>query len=179
MMYIHYSHPICGINLCHTTQHTTQIPPLPHPTPPLHLSSMTSTPSKSSKKSSINLIGPNKELPDFADIARDIQNRASCHAGSELTEARVFGKFFGTSVRTVKIIFELVVCNRLQPSEGRLKHLLWMLYFMKVYPKQGPRCLVVAASTSAIDPKTHRKWVWAFIEAIAQLVDVVVSNTTM
>jgi len=25
-------------------------------------------------------------------------------------------------------------------------------------------------------PKTHRKWVWAFIDAIAELVDVVVSN---
>ncbi len=32
MMYVHYTRPICGIYSCHTTQHTTQIPP----TPPLH-----------------------------------------------------------------------------------------------------------------------------------------------
>ncbi len=45
---------------------------------------------------------------------------------------------------------------------------------MKVYPKQSPGCLAVGAD--AVDPKTHRKWVWAFIDAIANLVDIVVSN---
>ncbi len=50
---------------------------------------------------------------------------------------------------------------------------------MKVHPKQGLGCLVVGASASAVDLKTHRKWVWAFIKSIAKLVDVVVSNTTM
>jgi hypothetical protein len=50
---------------------------------------------------------------------------------------------------------------------------------MKVYPKQGLGCSVVCASAGAVDPKTHRKWAWAFIEAIAKLVDVVVSNTTI
>jgi hypothetical protein len=44
-----------------------------------------------------------------------------------------------------------------------------------VYPKQGLGCLVVGASTGAVDPKTHRKWVWAYVEAIAKLADVVVS----
>jgi hypothetical protein len=43
---------------------------------------------------------------------------------------------------------------------------------MKVHPMQSPGCL-----TGAVDPKTHRKcWVWAFIDAVANLVDVVVSN---
>jgi hypothetical protein len=50
---------------------------------------------------------------------------------------------------------------------------------MKVYPKQGLGCLVVGtsagASAGAINPKTHRKWVWAYVKAIAKLVDVVVS----
>jgi hypothetical protein len=46
---------------------------------------------------------------------------------------------------------------------------------MKVYPKQGPGCAVVGASHGAADPKTLRKWVWAFIEAISELVDLVVS----
>jgi hypothetical protein len=36
--------------------------------------------------------------------------------------------------------------------------------------------LAVGASAGAVDPKTHRKWVWAFIDAVANLVDVVVSN---
>jgi hypothetical protein len=46
---------------------------------------------------------------------------------------------------------------------------------MKVYPKPGPGCLVVGVSASAVDLKTHRKWVWAYFEAIAKLVDLVVS----
>ena len=47
---------------------------------------------------------------------------------------------------------------------------------MKVYPKQSLGCLAVGTSAGAVDPTTHRKWVWAFIDAIAELVDVVVSN---
>ncbi len=70
---------------------------------------------------------------------------------------------------------KLVVCDKLQSRGGHLEHLLWMLFFMKVYPNEGPGCLVVGASASAIDSKTHRRWVWAFIEAIAELVDVEVS----
>jgi hypothetical protein len=140
---------------------------------------MTSTPSESSVKSSIDSISPNEELLDFADIARDIQNRASCRVRSESTKAWLFRKFFGMSVRVVEILWELVVCDKLQPGGGHPEHLLWMLFFMKVYPKQGPGWLVVGASASAVNPKTHRKWVWAFIEAIAELIDVVVSDTTM
>jgi hypothetical protein len=47
---------------------------------------------------------------------------------------------------------------------------------MKVYPKQSSGCSAVGASDGAVDPKTHKKWVWAFIDAIAELVDVVVSQ---
>ena len=50
---------------------------------------------------------------------------------------------------------------------------------MKVYPKQSPGCLAVGASAGAVDPKTHCKWVWAFINAVANLVDVVVSKITV
>jgi hypothetical protein len=34
---------------------------------------------------------------------------------------------------------------------------------------------VVGASHGAVDLKIHRKWVWAFIEAISELLDLVVS----
>jgi hypothetical protein len=82
-------------------------------------------------------------------------------------------------MRVVKILWELVVRDKLRPREGRLEHLLWALYFMNVYPKQGPGCLVVGASAAAVNPKTHCKWVWAYIEAIAKLVNVVVSLLAM
>jgi hypothetical protein len=82
---------------------------------------------------SINLIKPNEELPNFADIARNIQNQVSCHVGLELKEARLFREFFGTSMRVVEILWELIVRDKLRPRGGRPEHLLWALYFMKVY----------------------------------------------
>ena len=46
---------------------------------------------------------------------------------------------------------------------------------MKVYPKTAPGCAAVGASGGAVNAKTHRKWVWAFIGAIADAIDAVVS----
>ena len=87
-----------------------------------------------------------------------------------------FREFFGTSVLVVEKTWELLERDSLLPEGGRPKHLLWALHFMKVYPKQSPGCSAVGASAGAVDPKTHRKWVWAFIDAVANLDDVVVSN---
>ncbi len=73
----------------------------------------------------------------------------------------------------MEIIWELVICDKLHLMGEQL---LRALYFLKVYPKQGPgSAILIGASNGAIDPKTHWKWVWAFIEAISKLVDVVVS----
>ncbi len=46
---------------------------------------------------------------------------------------------------------------------------------MKIYPKQALVCAAIGMSGRAIDPKTHQKWVWAYIQAIAKLMDKVVS----
>ena len=72
--------------------------------------------------------------------------------------------------------WELLNRDSLLPDSGCPKHLLWALHFMKVYPKQSPGCLAVGASAGAVSPKTHRKWVWAFIDGVANLVDIEVSN---
>jgi hypothetical protein len=83
-------------------------------------------------------------------------------------------------MRVIEILWQLVVCNKLQPRGGHWEHLLWALFFVKVvYPKQGLGCLAICASARAADPKTHRKWVWVFIDAIADLVDVAVSKIAM
>jgi len=47
---------------------------------------------------------------------------------------------------------------------------------MKVYPKQSSGCLTVSTSAGAVDRKTYRKWVWTFINIVANLVNMVVSN---
>jgi hypothetical protein len=93
-----------------------------------------------------------------------------------MTEARHFREFFGTSMLVVEKVWELLERDSLLPEGGHPKHLLWALHFMKVYPKRSPGCLAVGASAGAFDPKTHRKWVWAFIDAVANLIDTVVSN---
>ncbi len=72
-------------------------------------------------------------------------------------------------------LWELLERDSLLPAKSRPKHLLWAIHFLKVYPKQSPGCLTVGASNGTVDPKTHRKWFWAFIDAIKELMDVVVS----
>ncbi len=69
--------------------------------------------------------------------------------------------------------------DSLLPEVCRPKHLLWALHYMKVYPKpkQSPGCLAVGASAGAVDPKTQSMWVGAFIDAVSNLVKVVVSLT--
>ncbi len=118
-------------------------------------------------------------MPDFEALARDIQNRASHRVGAATTETRHFCEFFGTSVLVVEKTWELLERDSLLPEGARSKHLLWELHFMKVYPKQSPGCSAVGVSAGAVNLKTHRKWVWAFIDAIANLVDIVVSKITV
>ncbi len=118
----------------------------------------------------------NEPLPDFRAIARVIQNRTKRHVGSGSTEVRLFREFFGTSLLVVELVWKLIVQGKHLPQDGRPEHLMWCLHFLKVYPKQGPGCSAVGGSErGAVDPRTHRKWVWAFIEAIEKLSDLVAS----
>ena len=116
-------------------------------------------------------------VPDFKSLARDIQNRASHCVGGATMETWHFREFFGTTVLIIEKTWELLKRNSLLTESGCPKHLLWALHFMMVYPKQSPECSAIGATAGAVDPMTHQKWVGAFIDAIANLVDVVVSLT--
>lgn len=118
--------------------------------------------------------GPSPD--DFILAGKDIQNKKRRHQrGSKQAERRAFMEFFGTRAAIVSLIWRLLVENDLLPEKAQIKHLLWALFFMKVYPKQGPACSVVGGSDGAVDPKTLRKWVWLFISRIAMLEPIVVS----
>lgn len=106
---------------------------------------------------------------EISAVARDIQNRLSRRVGAESMERRCFREFFGTSISIACLVWHLLLEHNRLPENGEIKHLLWTLFFLKVYPKQGPACSVVGASKGAINPKTFRKWVWKFCEAIAEL----------
>ncbi len=82
---------------------------------------------------------------------------------------------FLVSVLAFKKTWELLERDSLTPFGCRPKHLLWALQFMRVYPKQSPGCSAVGGLACAVNPKIHRKWIWAFIDAVANLVETMVS----
>ena len=49
---------------------------------------------------------------------------------------------------------------------------MWTLLFMQLYPKKEVICVVIQVH----DPKTYRKKIWSFIEAIVDLAGQVVSS---
>ena len=112
----------------------------------------------------------------FFRAARDIQNRTSRNAGTAAMEDRRFRELFGTSISIVLQVWHMMDDGGLLPEKTKPKHLLWTLYFMKVYPREAPACSAVGGSGGAVDPKTLRKWVWLIMERIAELADNVVSN---
>ena len=111
----------------------------------------------------------------FSCAARDIMNRVGRKVGTSAREDRRFREHFGAPFAIVRMVWDMLVEGGLLPEKGKPKHLLWMLYLMKCYPKESPGCAVVGVSRGAIDPKTMRKWVWLFLERINDLADEVVS----
>ncbi len=73
------------------------------------------------------------------------------------------------------MVWEMLKEGDMLPEKCKPKHLLWTLYFLKCYPKEGPSCAAVGGSEGAIDPKTMWKWVWIVLERICELEDKVVS----
>ncbi len=116
---------------------------------------------------------------DFMPDARDIMNKSPRPDAAASTEIRAFRETFGISLPIVSMVWSMLWEEGVVPEGGRPKHLLWALHFLKVYPLQAPGCAAVGGSASAVDAKTHKKWVWAFIDAFAELVDEVVSKITV
>jgi hypothetical protein len=113
---------------------------------------------------------------DIFFAAWDIQNRMSRNAGTAAMEHRRFRELFGASIDIVLQVWHMMDDGGFLPEKTKPKHLLWTLYFMKVYPQEAPTCSTVGGSGGAFDPKTPRKWVWLIMERIAKLVNDVVSN---
>ena len=113
-------------------------------------------------------------VEEIMTVARDMQNRGSRRVGAKVVEDRLFEEYFGVSVTVVLVVWNLLDEHDLIPEKGEIKHLLWALVFLKVYPKQGPVCSLVGGTKGAVDPKTFRKWVWKFIFNIELLDEVVV-----
>jgi len=111
-------------------------------------------------------------LPNFMSPTRVImnsRNRNHRNNSSEATEMRIFRELFGTRLLVVENLWFLLDELSLHPEGGLPKHLLWALHFMKAHPLQAQGWAAVGGSGGAVDPKTYRKWVWVYIEAISDL----------
>ena len=121
--------------------------------------------------------GEETEDTAFHRATREIMNRAGRRVGMAAMEDRRFRSFFGAQLfEIVRMVWDMLGEGGLRPEKSEPKHLLWTLYFLKVYPREGPGCAAVGGSRGAVDPKTMRKWVWLFLERIAELADEVVRS---
>ena len=111
---------------------------------------------------------------DFLMLGLDLQNK-STRRGTSASAERNFREFFGASTVVVAVLWRMLSEYDLVPEGGKLVHILWTLHFLRAYPKEGPASAIAGGSGGAVDPKTHQKFVWAFIYAIADAESIVVS----
>ena len=118
---------------------------------------------------------------DMYHLGRQIERRSGMKMGTFATEDRKFREFFGGSVFVALAAWRLLKNNDLLPEESGMQapqYLLWAMFFMKNYPKEGPACGAAGGSTNsknAVDPKTWRNYVWPYIYALSDLEGPVVS----
>ena len=91
-----------------------------------------------------------------------------------VTRHEMFSSTFGVSPVVASILWNKMHSMELLPFRSIPLHLLWSLFFMKVYNSNK----VMAGLVSASVP-TFTKWVWEFIFAIAKMKIVVVSKKIM
>lgn len=95
--------------------------------------------------------------------------------GKNSPEDARFCAFYGAPAIAVLDAWNKLTLHALVPKGGWFFHLLWALMFMKLYSTEPDMCANAGGSCGAIDPKTFRKWVWPFIDALAELQYKVVS----
>jgi hypothetical protein len=110
-------------------------------------------------------------LEDIFSAGRDMMSRSEKKMGAILEEDRRFREMFGVGPLVALTAWSMLETLGLLPLEGSLRHFLWTLCFLKVYPKQGPLC----ALCNGADHKTIKKWVDLFITALADMEADVVS----
>jgi hypothetical protein len=79
----------------------------------------------------------------FLRDTRDIQNRTSRVVGTAAMEDCRFCELFGASISVVLHVWHAMEEGGLLPNKSKPKHLLWTLYFLKVYPREAPGCFTV------------------------------------
>lgn len=81
---------------------------------------------------------------------------------SAKVDTRRFRAFFGVTPKICARVWLLLEPNC--PSRAMPKHLLWALFFLKVYSNEH-----VSSVSASADEKTVRKWQWIFVKLMAGL----------
>ena len=101
----------------------------------------------------------------FLRLARKIWRQNPIKTRANMSEYRRSREFFGCSVLVVSSVWRQLEVDFRVTDDYELVHLLWSHIFMKVYPKQQVRCILV----------TIRNIVWRMIEDVSDLEADVVS----
>ena len=67
-------------------------------------------------------------------------NRSTKKLGTAAMEDRRFRSIFGVRNEIILKVWGMLGEGGLRPEKCKPKHLLWALYFLKVYPREGPGC---------------------------------------
>ncbi|KAL9180930.1 hypothetical protein ACHAXT_009735 [Thalassiosira profunda] len=118
--------------------------------------------------------GAAPEVADFYRLGKEMQNRVGSSIGAFSSEDRRFREFFGCGAAIALVLWNRLLEHDALPDGGMIMHLLWALHFMNAYPKQDAGSATAGGSGGALDPKTWRKYLWPFVEAIAYLEQFVV-----
>jgi hypothetical protein len=87
------------------------------------------------------------------------------------SEDRHFRALFGCCAKVAVRLWVMLIDNDLLPPKATMKHLLWTLMFLKVYPTDPTMRQMTKA-----DPKTFRKWILLILDSISFLEPIVVST---
>lgn len=105
------------------------------------------------------------DVKDLLVIAREMWQKDPNKPRSAQSEDRDSQETFGCGASTALNAWGMLFALDLLPPNASLCHLLWTLHFLKAYGKTRAMC----SACGGIDPKTFRKWVWLFIEALSML----------
>ena len=79
-------------------------------------------------------------VEDFYRLGKEVQNRSGqklCVLG---TEDRSFREYFGTSVHTAIVAWNLLNEHDKLEEGSEVSHMLWAMYFLKCYPLTQEAC---------------------------------------
>lgn len=91
------------------------------------------------------------------------------YTGFKGTFARRWMSAFAARPLVCSMIWDKLDPFNTMPRGVHMRHLLWAMYFMKVYPSEHTGRAAVAFPPLIVDEKTWRKWIHTFVVAISFL----------